>query len=144
MLDLFKHLHSINRWIVLVLLVAAVVIAISKWMSKDEYKEGHRKLFLFTLIFSHIQLLLGIVLMFISTKVVFDMSNAVYRFFSVEHTMMMVLGIILITIGFSRHKRKEIHPDKFKTVAIFYGLGLLMILSRIPWPFMEGFNAGWY
>jgi hypothetical protein len=39
----------------------------------------------------------------------------------------------LITIGWSKHKKLTDATAKFKTFAVFYGLGLLLILSRIPW-----------
>jgi len=39
----------------------------------------------------------------------------------------------LITMGFSKHKKQTTDKGKFKTLTIFYGLGLLFVLSRIPW-----------
>jgi hypothetical protein len=33
----------------------------------------------------------------------------------------------------SKHKKKANDSDKFKSFAIFYGIGLLLVLSRIPW-----------
>ena len=55
------------------------------------------------------------------------------RLLAVEHPLMMIIAIVLITIGWSKHKKKTTDTAKFKMFAIFYGLGLLVILSRIPW-----------
>jgi membrane protein DedA with SNARE-associated domain len=98
------------------------------------------------LIFTHIQLLIGFGLYFISPKVSFEdgvMENAVIRFFTVEHMSMMIIAIALITIGFSTAKRMEDAVAKHKRVAIMYGIGLAIILASIPWPF-RGLGAGWF
>ncbi|WP_020601459.1 hypothetical protein [Spirosoma spitsbergense] len=138
------HAHSGLRWVALVLLVAAVVTAIGKWQGRGGYTDGNRKLYLFTLISVHTQLLLGIVLLFISPKVNFGMmSEKLYRFYSVEHTTGMLIAIILITIGYSRSKRASDATAKQRLVATFYGIGLLLILASIPWPF-RNLGAGWF
>ena len=59
-----------------------------------------------------------------------DASN---RLLAVEHPVIMILAIVFITIGWSKHKKKIEDTAKFKTFAIFYGLALLLVLSRIPW-----------
>ena len=99
------HAHSGLRWIVLLLLIAAVFTSLGRWQGRNAFTDGNRKLYLFTLISVHTQLLLGLVLLFISPKVDFSlMSDKVYRFFSVEHTTGMLIAIVLITIGYSRAK----------------------------------------
>jgi len=138
------HAHSGLRWIALLLLVAAVGTAFSRWQSRASFTESNRKLYLFTLISVHTQLVLGLVLYFLSPKVNFDlMSNKLYRFYTVEHLVGMLIAIVLVTIGYSRSKRMSGAINKHKTVAIFMGLGLLLILVMIPWPF-RGLGAGWF
>jgi hypothetical protein len=66
------------------------------------------------------------------------MKDAVIRLYTVEHPLMMILAIVLITVGFSKHKKQTTDKGKFKTLAIFYGLGLLFVLSRIPWSHWFG------
>jgi uncharacterized membrane protein len=138
------HAHSGLRWIALILLLASVAVAIGKWQGRSGYTDGDRKLYLFTLISVHTQLLLGIVLLFMSPKVNFSMmSDKLYRFFSVEHTTGMLIAIILITIGYSRSKRATDPVTKQRLVSIFYGLGLVLIMASIPWPF-RNLGAGWF
>jgi len=142
-----KHAHSGIRWIFLALLIYTVVNAFIKWRNGSIYTEGDRKVGLFTFIFSHIQLLLGLGLYFISPKVgSFSkevMKEPVARFFTVEHMTMMLLGIILISIGYSSAKRTIEGTQKFKKTFIFFGIGLLIILSRIPWPWQQ-YGASWF
>ncbi len=138
------HAHSGLRWVALVLLIAAVVTAVSRWQNRSSYTDSNRKVYLFTLISVHTQLVLGLVLLFISPKVNFSMiSEKLYRFYSVEHTVGMLLAIILITIGYSRSKRANSDTTKHRLIGVFYGLGLLLILASIPWPFRIP-GAGWF
>ena len=138
------HAHSGLRWIALILLVVAVITAIAGWQGRNSYTEGNRKIYLFTLIAIHTQLVLGLILLFISPKVNFSMmSEKLYRFYIVEHTVGMLLAITLITIGYSRSKRATDATTKHRLIGIFYGLGLLLILVSIPWPFRI-MGAGWF
>lgn len=138
------HAHSGLRWVVLVLLIAAVAVAVSKWQGRSGYTDGNRKLYLFTLIAVHTQLIIGLILYVISPKVNFSLiSEKLYRFYTVEHTTGMLIAIVLITIGYSRSKRAADAITKQRLVGIFYGIGLLLILASIPWPF-RNLGAGWF
>lgn len=138
------HAHSGLRWVALILLLASVAVAIGKWQGRSGYTEGNRKLYLFTLIAVHTQLLIGLVLYFISPKVNFTLlSEKIYRFYTIEHTAGMLTAIVLITIGYSRSKRATEAVTKQRLIGVFYGLGLLLILASIPWPFRIP-GAGWF
>lgn len=146
MYEMFKHAHSGIRWIVLLLLIAAVVNAFMKWRSGKAFADSDKKLFLFTMVFTHIQFLLGLVLYFISPMVVFSgesMKNAVNRFYLVEHSLMMVLAVVFITLGYTGLKRLTDDTAKFKKGFTYYLIALLLLLVGIPWPF-RGFGAGWF
>ena len=136
--------HSGLRWVVLLLLVAAVITAFRKWQGRASYSATDNRLYLFALISVHIQLVLGLVLYFISPKVnLNNISNSLTRFYTIEHTVGMLLAIVLITVGRSRSRRMSDNALKHRTVAIFYGIGLLLILVSIPWPF-RNLGAGLY
>jgi uncharacterized protein YacL len=134
------HAHSGWRWLVLILLVTTVLLAFSK---KETF---YKKLNLFTLIASHIQLIFGLILLFISPKVQFSgefMKNAVLRFYTIEHTVLMLLAILLITLGYGKAKRAINERASVKMTRLYYGFGLLLILISIPWPF-RNLGAGWF
>jgi len=59
--------------------------------------------------------------------------NSAARLLAVEHPFINIIALVLITVGWSRHKKFMEGNKKFKSIAIFYGLGLVLILSRIPW-----------
>lgn len=130
-------LHSYWAYLVLTLLVIAVVNSFSGLTSKATFKAKDRKIALFTLIAAHIQLILGLGWYFMSPwyKSLKEngMGDAETRLMAVEHPLIMVIAIVLITVGFSKHKKKLEDGQKFKTLAIFYTIALILILSRIPW-----------
>ncbi len=140
------HAHSGLRWLALLFIIWALIQAVSGFTGKREYSKTDRTSALLAMIFCHIQLLVGLMLYFISPKVTFAegmMKNDVLRFFTVEHILMMAIGIALITIGFSSAKKIEEAIAKHKKVMIFYSIGLLIILAGIPWPF-RNLGAGWF
>ena len=61
------------------------------------------------------------------------MKNSELRKPLIEHPVMILIAIALITIGFSKHKKKTTDSEKFKTITIFYGIALLIILGMIHW-----------
>jgi membrane protein DedA with SNARE-associated domain len=140
------HAHSGLRWIVLALIVWALFKAVTGWSGKKDYQKSDRLAALLALIFTHIQLLIGLALYFFSSKVSFEsgvMESQVLRFYTVEHISMMIIAIALITIGFSTAKRLSDSVARHKRIAITYGVGLLLIIAAIPWPFRE-LGAGWF
>lgn len=139
------HAHSGLRWIVLVLLVLAVIKA-AGGLSGNKSFDGARKLGLFALIATHVQFVIGLVLYFLSPKVQFvaeTMGDSVLRFYAVEHLVTMLIAVVLITIGYSRSKRALTDVSKYKTLFWFYLIGLVIMLSGIPWPFRD-LGAGWF
>ena len=128
--------HSGFRYIVLTLIVIAVLMALIGLFGKKKYSESNRKINLFTLISAHIQLVIGLVLYFFSPFVKYSdmamaMKNPALRYWTVEHTVMMVFAIILITVGYSRSKKALDALNKHRAIAIYYGLALLVILTAI-------------
>jgi membrane protein DedA with SNARE-associated domain len=112
----------------------AIVQSLAGWFGKKPYTEGNRKINLFTLISAHTQLLIGIVLYFLSPNVQFNagtMKNDTTRYFTVEHWVMMLIAIALITIGYSKSKRILLPESKHKTVAIYFIIAFLVIIGAI-------------
>lgn len=144
MYNILVHAHSGWRWIVLVLILAAIIQAYTKWKAGIRLNNSNRKLAMFAMISIHLQLVLGMLLYLINSKskVQFNadtMSNAMIRFYTVEHLLVMIIGIVLITIG---HKKAK-EAKNFKPIVWYYAIGLLLILSRIPWPGQFP-DVGWF
>lgn len=138
----FKHLHSGLAYLVVLLLIITIVNSLLGLTGKRNFKERDLRIPLFTLILSHIQLLVGLGIFFVSPAIKWFserfetsdiMKNSGDRLLNLEHPLMMIIGIVFITIGFSKHKKVESSSGKFKTLFIFYGIGLILVLGRIPW-----------
>lgn len=134
-------LHSVLRWLILLLLVVVLVQAIGK-------KPAIRKTSLWLLICAHLTFVVGIYLLLAGEKFgllkgVLDrvnvMKNDTARFFIVEHPLMMFIAIVLITIA--RGKAKLLN---YKAVTWLLFIALLLVLIAIPWPFREiGADKTW-
>lgn len=141
MYEIIQIVHSYLAYIVLALLFLAVANAILGWVGNKMFTmEKDLRLSLFALILSHIQLVVGLILYFVSSNGLQAIQtlgmgglNSASRLLAVEHPFVNIIAIVLITIGWSRHKKFMEGRKKFKSITIFYGLGLVLILSRIPW-----------
>lgn len=136
MYPFIQKFHSGWAYIVLLLVLIAIINAIIGLSSKKEFTTTNRKFALFGLIAIHIQLLIGLILYFVSPlglASLGEMAESDIRTPSLEHPLMVIIGIALITIGWSKHKKAEDSISKFKKIAVYYGIGLALILSKIPW-----------
>lgn len=140
MYAILKTVHSYWAFFVLIILLLAVLNALRGKISGKEFGSNDLRISLFGLIFSHIQLLIGLILYFVSPW--FDqwssmgmgiMKNAESRLYLIEHPITNIVAIVLITMGWSMHKKQSESSKKFLRIALFYGLGLVFLLSRIPW-----------
>ena len=138
------HAHHWLRYIALILLAISLVKAIMDRKKKDE-EAGNLKTELYTMISFHLQLLIGMMLLFLSPKVKTSMEDmgaamgdSAQRLLLVEHPLMMIIALILITIGYAKLKGKKDKASYSKTVLIYYGIAGILVLSRIPtysWTF---------
>ena len=136
MYTFIQKFHSGWAYLALLLLVLVVVNSLIGKVSKKEFTTKDRKIALFGLIATHIQLVVGLILYFVSpigSAVFGQMKDAALRLTSLEHPLTNIIAIVLITIGWSKHKKATTSQAKFNNIFFFYGLGLLLILSRIPW-----------
>lgn len=135
-----KHLHSFLPYLLLTVLLFAFVKSVIAYRGKRPHTEGHRKNGLIVLILAHIQFLIGGVLYFVSpmsTGGLNDLGAAMkdptLRLYTLEHPLMMILAIVLITMAYSKSKKDISDQLKHKVKSIYFGTALFLILSRIPW-----------
>ena len=131
-----KTVHSIWAYVVLLVLIITVINAIIGLTQKKEFTHKDFRLGLITLIATHTQLLIGLGWYFASPwykSMKASGINPSNSLLAVYHPIMMILAIVLITMGWSKHKKQVKSESKFKKFTIFYGLALLIVLSIIPW-----------
>ena len=133
------NVHSYLAYAALALLVLASINAILGLTSKKLFTDKDLRISLFTMIICHIQLLVGLIVYFVSEKgfqafaIEGAMKNSDLRLTMLEHPLINIIALVLITIGWSKHKKEESNNGKFKKIAVFYTLGLVLILSRLHW-----------
>ncbi|MFD2915172.1 hypothetical protein [Psychroserpens luteus] len=140
MYEVVKMIHSYWAYLAVIMLIVATFNALIKFFGNKEFSAVDFRISLFTLIVMHIQLLIGLVLYFTSP---FGFKNiaangikgldSLARLLAVDHPFVGIIAVTFITIGYSKHKKKLTSKPKFKMLAIFYTLGFLLVLSRIPW-----------
>ncbi|MCH2490030.1 MAG: hypothetical protein MK211_07760 [Flavobacteriales bacterium] len=142
MYEVIQIIHSYWAYLVLFIVVIATINAIAGYSGNKEYGPKDFRLALFALIVTHIQFLIGLVLYFVSPFGLQNITNngmgeimkdSLMRLYAVEHPLIMIITVIVITIGYSKHKKKLVSKPKFKMLAIFYTIALVLMLSRIPW-----------
>jgi hypothetical protein len=146
------HLHSVLRWIILILLLVALYKNFAD--RNGAFTATHRKTGLFLMISADIMLLLGLYQWFTGTWGLQSiklngfgevMKNSTLRFYAIEHTTGMLIAIILIHLGYSFGKKAVPDAQKHKRILLYFGLALLIILISIPWPFRTvGLGRHWF
>lgn len=130
-------MHSLLRWVILILLILVIAQSFSGSSNKGQLK----KLSLFLLIAAHTTLLIGLYQWFtgpFGLKLITAngfgevMKNSAQRFWAVEHITGMLIGIILITIA-----RGKVKKMQNKKAGYLYLIALIIILASVPWPFRE-------
>lgn len=131
------QIHSALAYLVLAFVFIFVISIFFRFLAKVKPGKVTKKIGLIAMIATHIQVLLGIALYFISNKGIsiithdgFEMSNSGLRFYVVEHPFAMILGVVLLTITYSKVKRAN------KTTIGIFLLAIasaLLLFSRVPY-----------
>ncbi len=141
--NLYPHLlalHGLLRWVALAAAVAAIFVAFLGWSGTKATGTNLRRFSVIFVIAMDLQLLLGLLLLGASpiTRAALSnfgeaMKNHESRFFTVEHTTLMLLAVFFAHVGaaFSRKARTDLL--KYRVAAMAYTLSLLLMLGGIPW-----------
>lgn len=134
----FQHLHSYFAYLVLIVLIVVIIYSYMGYSGKKPFTKQAKQFSLIGLIFAHIQLVFGLILYFISTKGIQALSAETMkvseaRLYALEHPLMMIIGIALMTIGYMKSKKQSSDAGKYRMIWIYYLIGLILILLRIPW-----------
>ena len=134
-----QHLHSGIAYLALLSLIIVIVLMLVGALTGREFSEKDRKIALIAFIFAHVQLLVGLIVYFVS-PLGFSlltsggaMSDSTARLTALEHPLINIIAIVVISIGYIRAKKITVSRNQFRSIYMMYAIGLLLILSRIPW-----------
>jgi hypothetical protein len=146
------HLHSILRWLVLIVALWAIVKMASGRGGKKSFTNADKRPALFFLIIMDLQLLVGLYLYFAGPWGFKNIQNqgfgnvmkdSVSRFFAVEHLLGMLIALILVHVGYAATKKNVPDQKKFNKAFWCFLIAFILILASIPWPFREALGRGW-
>ncbi|WP_436487540.1 hypothetical protein [Chitinophaga sp. ARDCPP14] len=148
---LINYVHSFLRWAILLAGLWAVIRSLKGVTGKTPFTAADSKAGLFFMICCDLQLVVGLILFFMSplsqagiANMGGAMKDPVLRFFTVEHEVMAIIAIALVHIGKSKIKKAATDAQKHKLGLIFFGLAFIVILALIPWPFREALGKAWF
>jgi hypothetical protein len=128
------HSHSGLRYLLLLTFVVVLVQSLRGWLSKSEFTPMAAKISLVHFALSHTQLLLGLILYFVSPNVQFGadaMKIKGLRYWTVEHITMMIIAIVLVTMGHIIAKKKTQGFEKYKSYFIFNLAAIAVVLIAL-------------
>jgi hypothetical protein len=151
MYHLLISLHSLVRWLLLVSLLLAIYQSYRGWLGRRGWFKWDNTLRVATVTLAHVQLGIGVYLYFKSPLIAAFFNNYSatkgirdIRFFGMEHSLMMALAVTFITIGASKARRRQLAGQKFKAMAIWFTIALVIIFVSIPWPFSPMAARPWF
>jgi mono/diheme cytochrome c family protein len=136
--------HSYLRWLVLALALWVSVQSFIGWRRATPWKQLHER---FHALFSgvlRLQFVIGLGLyLFLSrlSRAFFtDPGVAIkvreFRFFGLEHALMMLVAVAVAESGRGRSKRVDDPKRRQRTVFLTTSVALLLMVLAVPWPFM--------
>lgn len=125
-------IHSTIRYVVLAMLLVLIVKSLMGWLNKSSYTPGDNRISLFTLIITHVQFTVGLILSFFSAFVPENMK------WTGEHLLLMIIAVVLITVARSTSKKIVDGPSRHKRLFIFNTIALVIILAGV-WMTGRGF-----
>jgi hypothetical protein len=142
MYNLLLILHNATRWLVLLSLVWILGTALHGWLTGRAYGRADATARVVATTVTHTQFLLGIGLYFVSPLITYFLAHPAdsppaISFFAIRHAGSMVVAVVAMTVGSSLAKRAEGNARRFRLTLSWFGAGLVLILSAIPWPFLE-------
>ncbi len=126
MLQFVLVLHSLVRWVVLLALLFALFRAYRGRFGGREWEPVDGRALLIFTISVDVQMLLGIVLLLLK-------GFANLGSFWMDHIIPMVVAVVFTHIASAQAKKDLAAEVKFRKVALWLTLAVVVILVSIPW-----------
>jgi hypothetical protein len=140
------HAHSGFRWLVVIFLIIAILKSFMAMKNKQAFTKSDNLIALLLLSFTHLQFVIGLAIYFMGGKLASigdSMKDGAMRFWSLEHGLLMIVAIILITIGRVKSKKAATDELKHKKGLVFYSIAFLLILwAGLIKPYL--LNKPWF
>ncbi len=142
-MEILVLVHNLLRWILLPLIAFVLYRSYVGWLTNKAFEKLDNALGGAMIGLAHSQLLIGLILYFTSGKgyqfitTPGFMKDPITRLYALEHPLTMIIAIVLLQLGRSFSKKASSDTARFKTIAIYTTIAMLLILSRqINWNFI--------
>lgn len=139
-IPVLKEIHSFIAYIFLFSTTISLFFGISRYIRKTRFSNTQFVLAKMAFIASHTQLVLGLLLWWfhgfaqmLSENFKGVMSDSQVRLVAVEHPLTNIIAVTLLTIGYISIKKTALDQSKHLKSIIYFGIALLLVLSRIPY-----------
>jgi hypothetical protein len=140
MYSLLKNIHSYWAYLVLLILILGIFNAIAGKIKGKDFESKDLRLSLFGLIFSHIQLLIGLILYFVSpwfgqwSDLGYGgvMNNAQVRLYLVEHPLCQHTGHCSNYDGLVSSQTPKRPREKISTDCFVLRIGIIVAIEQNP------------
>ena len=144
MYDIIKIVHSCWNFFTFLIILMAILNSIYGKVFSKNFVIKDLRISLFALIFSHIQLSISLILYFVSPRFhkwsdlgMGVIKNSETCLYLIERPIASIISIMLITIGWSLHKKQVDSSKKFLRIGLFYGIGFVILFH---YSLIEIFN----
>ena len=138
MYAVLNTIHSYNRYLILAALAFVLFRSLTGWFGKKSYEKADNIGAAALLGLAHLQLLLGLILYFVSPYVQAALANwsafngkSWEKYFAMEHAASMLIAVVLIQLGRTFSKRATSGEQKHRTIAIYTLVALLLIVGTL-------------
>lgn len=137
---ILEQIHSFFAYAFLTFSILSFGYALVNLITKDKFNNTQFGLAKYAFISGHCQILIGLVIWFrmgfltqLQTNAKELLSNPQVRLLAIEHPVINIIGIVLISFGFIHMKKADTDRTKHLRILVFYGIATALIMSRIPW-----------
>jgi len=131
--------------LILFFLLTAIIKSFIGWKNNKPFGKGDNIIAIILLSFTHLQAIIGLGLYFMNgwSQQLGNMKDAEPRFWSMEHLLLMLFAVVLITVGRVKSKKATTDLLKHKKGLVFYSIALFIILwGGVIQPYLLG--RGWF
>ena len=139
-MEILVAVHNLFRWILLPVILFVLYRSYVGWLTNKTFEKLDNALGGAMIGLAHSQLLIGLIIYFSSDRgmKLFAtpgvMKDAITRLYALEHPLTMIIAIVLLQLGRSFSKKAANDTARFKTIAVYTTIAILLILSRqINW-----------
>ena len=135
-------LHSLLRWVVLVIGLLAFARAMTGWTGGRPWTGADNRTGIWFTAALDLQLLAGLVLYLVLSpltqmaleNVAATMRNPSLRFWAVEHPFGMLVALVLAHVARVRIRKAATDASRHQVAAILFGIVMVVLLLSSPWP----------